>query len=300
MWRFPHFHAPAAWTLGRVTQALPSLLVCSLLPFEPSHQPFFCPPSCHRFVSLSLEKQAVLLHECSKSGWRGLGASRSSDRCSCPWLGSWTRWSLKVPSNPDYSMISSTDAPLKVVITPWLVPGMFFPTPMRLVSGSWQQTESFLPLFPSLSLPSPAQRSGRCPLGKLFGLWFASFPREELAEPWMLFSPWWSWILAAEEGFKGSSQTWTGVADGCVCRCSVTGTQWEGAFPGELGEGSLGADVAVVAGAVLLLKNHAVMATAAFVRHLSCLYLAHKHFPTFLSYSSVLESWNPPMWTWFD
>ena len=41
------------------------------------------------------------LFNCS---WTGLWATCSSGRCSCPWQGGWTR-SLKVPSNPNYSVI---------------------------------------------------------------------------------------------------------------------------------------------------------------------------------------------------
>ena len=41
----------------------------------------------------------------SRSGWTGLWATCSSWRCPCSLQGGWTRWPLKVPSNPNYSMI---------------------------------------------------------------------------------------------------------------------------------------------------------------------------------------------------
>ena len=42
---------------------------------------------------------------CSMPGWSALWATWSSGRCPCPWQEGWTRWSLKVPSNPKQSMI---------------------------------------------------------------------------------------------------------------------------------------------------------------------------------------------------
>ena len=41
----------------------------------------------------------------SRPGWTGLWATWSSWRCPCSLQGGWTRWPLKVPSNPNYSMI---------------------------------------------------------------------------------------------------------------------------------------------------------------------------------------------------
>ena len=40
----------------------------------------------------------------ARPGWTGLWASWSRGRCPCSSQGGWTRWSLKVLSNPNYSM----------------------------------------------------------------------------------------------------------------------------------------------------------------------------------------------------
>ena len=41
----------------------------------------------------------------SRPGWTALWATWSSGRCLCLLQGGWTRWPLKVASNPNYSMI---------------------------------------------------------------------------------------------------------------------------------------------------------------------------------------------------
>ena len=41
----------------------------------------------------------------SRSGWMGLWAIWSSRRCPCSVRGGWTRWHLKIPSNPNYSTV---------------------------------------------------------------------------------------------------------------------------------------------------------------------------------------------------
>ena len=41
----------------------------------------------------------------SRSGWTGLWATWSGWRCPCLLQGGWTRWPLKVPMNPNYSML---------------------------------------------------------------------------------------------------------------------------------------------------------------------------------------------------
>jgi len=41
----------------------------------------------------------------SRSGWTGFWATWSSWRCHCSLQDSWTRWSRKIPPNPNYSMI---------------------------------------------------------------------------------------------------------------------------------------------------------------------------------------------------
>jgi len=43
---------------------------------------------------------------CSGPGWMGLWATWCSERCPCSWQGGWSKWSLKVPSNPNHCMIS--------------------------------------------------------------------------------------------------------------------------------------------------------------------------------------------------
>ena len=43
-------------------------------------------------------------YRCSRPGGIELWATWSSGRRPCPRLGGWTRWSLKVPSNPNHSM----------------------------------------------------------------------------------------------------------------------------------------------------------------------------------------------------
>ena len=171
-----------------------SLLVCSLLPFDPSHQLFHRPPSCHGFVSLSLEDQAVLfppLCKCLRSGWMGLWATWSSDGCpACGRPGG--LGVFEGPFQPNHSIIFSIEAPLKligVLISSCPVPGVpvdtvtFLPMPMggwTLVPGSKQSISSS---SSSLVSPTgPAQRSGGCPLGKIFGL-PVCFPGDELGEP---------------------------------------------------------------------------------------------------------------------
>lgn len=56
---------------------------------------------------LSVAKEIVEYHlwKCSRPGWTGLWASSYSDRCLCPQQGSWTRWSLKFPSETNHSLI---------------------------------------------------------------------------------------------------------------------------------------------------------------------------------------------------
>jgi len=52
----------------------------------------------------------------SRSGWAGLWATFSSCRCLCSLQGSWTRWSLRVPSNSNNSMILWFEIPDKSLI----------------------------------------------------------------------------------------------------------------------------------------------------------------------------------------
>ena len=61
----------------------------------PQHQCMLPPPCAALLWSLFS----------ARSGWTGLWATWPSWRC--PWLlsGGWTRWPLKVPSNPNYSTI---------------------------------------------------------------------------------------------------------------------------------------------------------------------------------------------------
>lgn len=46
----------------------------------------------------------LLLWTHPRSGWMGLWPTWSSRRCPCSLQGGWTRWPLKVPFNPNYSM----------------------------------------------------------------------------------------------------------------------------------------------------------------------------------------------------
>jgi len=43
--------------------------------------------------------------EVFKARLHGALSNQISKRCPCPWQGGWTRQSLKVPSNPNHSMV---------------------------------------------------------------------------------------------------------------------------------------------------------------------------------------------------
>jgi len=66
---------------------------------------------CEEFSGTESYVGISLSWRCSRSGWMGLWATCSSCRCPCSSQGTWTRWSLRAPSNTKkfYDFMISSD-----------------------------------------------------------------------------------------------------------------------------------------------------------------------------------------------
>ena len=105
----------------------------------------------------------------SRSGWMRLWATWSDWRCPCSFQAGWTRWPLKVPSNPTHSMIlwpflycfwsfnAHTGPSWKIVVSSSLHPGLCAYMFIFIINGrslritTWRRAQSLVcisvPLF---------------------------------------------------------------------------------------------------------------------------------------------------------